>query len=134
MKRKTNMKSAPLNLKHARFLSALGAIALSCLLLLSLAPATGAQSRAAVAAKHKTFTTADEAANALIAAADPYDEAALKEILGPDSYDIIHTGEPARDREVSAQFAAKAREKKTVAPDQKNPRHEIISIGDDDWP
>ena len=28
------------------------------------------------------------------------DEAALAEILGPDSYDIIHTGEPARDQEV----------------------------------
>ena len=52
-------------------------------------------------AKAKTFATAQEAANALIEAAEQFDETALTEILGPDSYDIIHTGEPARDREVA---------------------------------
>ena len=31
------------------------------------------------------------------------------QILGPDSYDIIHTGEPARDREVAQEFAEQAR-------------------------
>lgn len=80
------------------------------------------------------FATAEEAADALIAAAEKYDEAALKEILGPDSYDIIHTGEPARDREVATEFAALARTKKSVAVDPKNRRRAILQIGDDDWP
>jgi hypothetical protein len=50
-------------------------------------------------ARAKTFATPQDAANSLIDAAEKYDEAALTEVLGPDSYDIIHTGEPARDRE-----------------------------------
>jgi hypothetical protein len=47
-------------------------------------------------AKAKSFSTAGEAANALIEAAEKFDETALTEILGSDSYDIVHTGEPAR--------------------------------------
>lgn len=115
-------------------LSAAAATALSCLLLFGVAPRTCAQKATTPAAPQKRFATADEAADALVAAADPFDENALKEILGPDSYDIIHTGEPARDREVAAQFAAKTKEKKSVAPDPKNPHREILTVGDDDWP
>ena len=48
--------------------------------------------------KGRSFATAQEAANALIDAAEKFDQTALTDILGPDSYDIIHTGEPARDR------------------------------------
>jgi hypothetical protein len=91
-----------------------------------------AQTSTIVKAKH--FSTADQAADALIDAAEKYDEAVLKEILGPDSYDIIHTGEPARDREVAQAFAAKGREKKKIALAKNNPRRAILEIGDDDWP
>lgn len=85
-------------------------------------------------AKAKTFATAAEAANALIDAAEKFDEAALTEILGPDSYDIIHTGEPARDREVSQKFAEQARIKNQISLQPKNPRRAILEIGEDDWP
>jgi hypothetical protein len=78
--------------------------------------------------------TAAEAANALIDAAEKYDEMALAEILGPDSYDIIHTGEPARDREVTQKFAEQARIKTKVSFQPKNPRRAILEIGEDDWP
>jgi hypothetical protein len=84
--------------------------------------------------KPKQFATADEAADALIAAAEKYDELGLAEILGPDSYDIIHSGEPARDREVAQKFAEQARIKKAVKLQPKNPRRAILEIGDDDWP
>jgi len=86
-----------------------------------------------VTTKAKSFATAAEAANALIDAAEKFDEAALVEILGPDSYDIIHTGEPARDREVATKFAAEARAKNHVAQ-PKNSRRAFLSIGEDDWP
>jgi len=86
-----------------------------------------------VTTKARSFTTAAEAANALIDAAEKYDEAALVEILGPDSYDIIHTGEPARDREVAQKFAAEARAKNNVAQ-PKNSRRAFLSVGEDDWP
>ena len=56
-------------------------------------------------AKAKKFATAQDAAKSLIDAAEKFDETALAEVLGPDSYDIIHTGEPARDRQVAKEFA-----------------------------
>src|SRR5262249_23216761 len=86
------------------------------------------------AAKAKTFSTAQEAADALIDAAEKYDQAALTEILGPDSYDIIHSGEPARDREVAQKFAEQARIKNNVQLQPKNPHRAILEIGEDDWP
>ena len=94
------------------------------------ATATAAQNQA----KAKSFATAEEAANALIEAAEKYDEATLTEILGPDSYDIIHTGEPARDREVAQKFAEQARIKTNVSLQPKNPRRAILEIGEDNWP
>jgi hypothetical protein len=99
--------------------------------LIAGAATTGAQSTVAV--KGKSFPTAQDAANALIDAAEKYDEAAITEILGPDSYDIVHTGEPARDREVAKEFASLARTKNNVSM-PKNGRRAFLLIGDDDWP
>jgi len=107
-------------------------LSLSVMLLLSFVPLAPAQTT--VATNGKSFPTAQDAANALIDAADKYDEAALTEILGPDSYDILHTGEPARDREVAKQFAEQARVKNHVAMPSKSARRAFLNIGDDDWP
>ena len=92
-----------------------------------------AAAQTSVTTKAKSFPTAEEAAKALIEAAEKYDEAALVQILGPESYDIIHTGEPARDREVAQKFAAEARAKNHVAQ-PKNSRRAFLSIGEDEWP
>jgi Protein of unknown function (DUF2950) len=100
-------------------------------LVLSMSIITAAQT---AVAKAKTFASAQDAANALIEAAEKYDVTALTEILGPDSYDIIHTGEPARDREVAQKFAEQARIKTNVSFQPKNPRRAILEIGEDDWP
>ncbi len=86
------------------------------------------------ASRGKAFATAEEAANALIDADEKNDEPALAEILGPDSYDIIHTGEPAREREVLKEFAAQARTKTKIALQAKNSRRAILQIGEDNWP
>lgn len=120
------------NIKRMSLSVAAVVIGLTLVVLLPAAPPANAQNVTEI--KARTFETAQEAANALIDAAEKFDEAALTEILGPDSYDIIHTGEPARDREVAMEFAAKAREKTSVVPQPKNPRRAILSIGDDDWP
>jgi hypothetical protein len=87
----------------------------------------------AAAPKGKAFETAQQAADALIDAAEKYDEAALKEILGPDSFDITHTGEPARDRENAAAFAAQARTKMSVDLNKAKTRA-ILIVGNEDWP
>src|ERR1700751_4143057 len=107
-------------------------LSLSVMLLLSFVPLAPAQT--VVATKAKSFPTAQDAANALIDAAEKYDEPAMTEILGPESYDIIHTGEPARDREVAKQFAEQARVKNHVSMQARNARRAFLSIGDDDWP
>jgi hypothetical protein len=98
-----------------------------------IAGATTVSAQTAVATKGKPFPTAQDAANALIDAAEKYDEAAITEILGPDSYDIVHTGEPARDREVAKEFASLARAKTSVSA-PKNARRAFLLIGEDDWP
>ncbi|HEX7334467.1 MAG TPA: DUF2950 domain-containing protein [Pyrinomonadaceae bacterium] len=102
--------------------------------LLVLLFASFVSAQTTVTTKAKSFATAEEAANALIEAAEKFDETALVEILGPDSYDIIHTGEPARDREVAKEFAAQARVKNHVARQAKNSRRAFLSVGEEDWP
>jgi Protein of unknown function (DUF2950) len=126
MKRSKTMKTASLHLHISKLVLAAG--------LVTLVSAFTANAQTSTAAKAKQFPTADQAAEALIDAAEKYDQAALTEILGPDSYDILHTGEPARDREVAQAFAAKAREKKKLAIAKSNPRRAILEIGDEDWP
>jgi hypothetical protein len=84
--------------------------------------------------KGKGFSSPQEAADSLITAASTYDEAQLKEILGPSSWDIIHTGEPARDKENSLAFAEQARAKMNVEVNSKNRNRATLIIGTDDWP
>jgi DUF2950 family protein len=114
---------------HIRIFTWFVAGALFC-----FAAATAVTSQTTIERKGRAFASAQDAANALIEAAEKFDELALAEILGPDSYDIIHTGEPARDREVAQKFAEQARVKTKVAMQPKNARRAILEIGDDDWP
>jgi len=100
--------------------------------ILSSRPLTNAQTTAA-GAKGKAFDSAQAAADALIAAGEQYNEAALTEILGPDSFDIIHTGEPARDKENSQAFAAQARTKMSLEYNKTKTRANIV-VGEDNWP
>src|SRR5215216_6493570 len=89
-------------------------VGLSCLLVLLLSLPISAQGNAAAASKGALFASPDVAVEALIVAAEKYDETALLQILGPNSYDIIHTGEPVVDRETVTGFAALAREKMAI--------------------
>jgi hypothetical protein len=112
-------------------------IAMACVLL--AAPTLGAAAepktaKTQAAASPRTFGTAKEAADALIAAASDYDVAALKEILGPAGVDLVVTQDPVQDRNEGAAFAAMAREKTEVVPDPKNANRATLVIGDEDWP
>src|SRR5262245_24930344 len=104
------MKSTTLYLK---FVGPLSVAAFAMFLVLCTTQSTNAQT-ATSAVKGEAFATAEEAANALIDAAEKYDVPALEKILGPDSNDILHTGEPARDAEITKAFAAEARKKMNV--------------------
>jgi len=62
-------------------------------------------SAAAAQAKGKEFASAKEAADALVQAAASFDQAALKEILGPDSNDIVSSDDPVQDKNRAVAFA-----------------------------
>src|SRR5437899_13037422 len=90
-------------------------VVLSCFVTLGI----GRQRNAPSTATPRTFPTPQAAADALIDAAEKFDLPALEQIFGPDGKDIIHTGEPARDKEMAKQFAEQARKKMNVSVDPK---------------
>lgn len=81
----------------------------------------------------KEFKTPKEAAEALVKAADTFDVAALKEILGPDAEDIISSEDQVADKNRAAAFAAKGKEKISVGSD-KDPNIAIVTVGKDNFP
>ncbi len=118
----------------ARFAVWLG---ISCAFLLP--PASGAaQSTEALAAtsaiKQRTFNSPEEAADALIVAAERFDVPALKEILGPDGVDLVVTEDTVQDKNQSAGFAAEARKQNKVVREPKNAKVAILYVGADEWP
>ena len=82
----------------------------------------------------KTFDTPQHAADALVAAAENFDVAALTEIFGPDGSDIVLSGEFSQDRKHAADFAAQARQKKSVSVDPKSGTRAFLLVGNEDWP
>ena len=87
-----------------------------------------------VRAGGKTFNTPQQAADALVGAAEQFDELALRDILGPGSEDIFLTGEYPQDRRRAVDFVAEAREKKTVSVDPKTGKRAFLLVGNEDWP
>src|ERR1700746_1358128 len=112
------------------------AIVISCLLSLALRAAAPAKPDAAGASqpKQKEFDTPKQAADALVQVASNFDVAAAKEILGPDSEDIVASEDPVQDKNRAAAFAAKAEEKMSVQTDKKNPNQAVVLVGNDDFP
>jgi hypothetical protein len=94
--------------------------------------ATAAPAAASVGAQ--TFTSPQQAADALVTAAEKFDVDALEEIFGPDGDDIVLTGEYPQDRQRAYDFAAEAREKKSVSVDPKRANRAFLLVGDEDWP
>jgi hypothetical protein len=94
------------------------------------APAAAASSATSV----KSFSSAQQAADSLIDAADKFDVAALSQIFGPNGDDIVFSGEFAQDRKHATEFVAKAREKKSVSVDPKTGTRAFLLVGDEDWP
>jgi hypothetical protein len=112
------------------------AIAISCLLSLAVhaAPAAKTDAPATSQPKGKEFDTPKQAADALTQAAESFDTGTLKDILGPDSEDIIASEDPVQDKNRAAKFAAKAKEKMSVETDKKNPNQAIVLVGNDNFP
>ena len=115
----------------ARGIMVSSAVAVLSLCLLAV---TFAQSNRNLASRGKGFPSPQEAADALVTATSTYDEAQLKEILGQNSWDITHTGEPARDKENAQAFAEQAKTKMSIEVDPKNRNRATMVVGNEDWP
>jgi hypothetical protein len=89
---------------------------------------------AAALPQQKQFDTPKQAADALIQVAANFDIAVAKEILGPDSEDIIASEDPVMDKNRAQAFAAKAKEKSSIEIDKKDPNRAILLVGNDDFP
>jgi hypothetical protein len=94
--------------------------------------APAAQTRPTAGAR--SFDTPQQAANALVDAAEKFDVQSLIEIFGPGGEDIVLTGEYPQDRQRAADFAAEAREKQSVSVDPKNGNRAFLIVGNENWP
>jgi len=129
------MKSIRVHRSLHRLVLIIGAaawISLSTLIPLSAQESDAAKS--APAAIAKTFASPKQAADALINAAEKFDEQELIAIFGTQGEDVVLTGEMPQDRERAVTFAAKGREKMSVALDPKNKNRAYLIVGNENWP
>ncbi len=128
------MVSKQPDLCELKILRALLLIAIFC----AMAPfADARQSKQAATSSlptQKSFATPKAAAEALILAAENFDVAGLKEILGPSGEDLVSSEDPVRDKNNAIAFAARAREKNEITIDPKNSKRAVLSVGEDDFP
>jgi len=87
-------------------------------------PPTGAES----------FGTPQEAADAVVAAAEKFDVEALTKIFGPAGKDIVLSGETPEDKRHASDFAAQAREKENISVDPKTGNRAFLLVGNEVWP
>jgi DUF2950 family protein len=136
MNKEKYMNTSKMNSLAVKVLSTVLAIAGCCIPTSTLhaGPQTAAATTVPAQPQQKTFDTAQQAAEAVILAAQNDDVDALLEIFGPDGKDFVATGDDVQDKNSRASFAALAKEKMHVDTDPHNKKRAILSVGGDDWP
>jgi len=134
----TDMKASSASRSPLRFVLIVGVVACLCDWVLPATEqpaATKTQTEQATqAVSAKSFATPQQAADALVDAAGKFDVATLNEIFGAAGQDIVFSGEFAQDRKHATDFAAEAREKKSVSVDPKSGNRAFLIVGNEDWP
>jgi hypothetical protein len=134
------MKSILANTKSRRQVSILCAVVCACVSAMVLSSAQRSTAKAVPrtpatsSAGAKLFDSPQQAADALVNAAETFDVAVLTEIFGADGDDVVFSGEFAQDRKRAADFAAEAREKTRVSVDQKSGNRAFVLVGNETWP
>src|SRR5208282_3565063 len=80
----------------------------------------------------KTFSSAEDASNALVTAAQSNDEKALLDILGPDAKRIVSSGDDAEDAESRANFVRRYQEMNRLVKEPDGTT--VLYIGAENWP
>lgn len=84
------------------------------------------------ATKQATFDSPDLAADALVGALKPMNEHRLKEILGPESGDLVSSGDKVADQQRAEDFLEKYNQKHEWGMDSAGGK--VLIVGDDAWP
>ena len=98
---------------------------------LGLAIAAAGGDSFGAAAQQKTFTSADEAVKAAVAAARANNEKDLLAIFGPQAKELLSSGDAVADKERRANFLAAYDQKNRLVAEKEN---RILVIGNNDWP
>ena len=121
-----------LNISTSKQLLASVILLVGCVALALQAAPPAEQKATTDAANQKQFDDPKKALDSLVQAAETFDVNALKEILGPESEDIINSEDPVMDKQRAMKFAAKAREKSAIMPFEDNPNRAAITVGKDE--
>jgi len=80
----------------------------------------------------KTFSSAQEASNALVAAAESNDEKALLDVLGSDAKQIVSSGDEAMDAESRANFVKRYHQMHRLVREPDGTT--TLYVGAENWP
>jgi len=80
----------------------------------------------------KTFSSPEDASNALVTAAQNNDEKAMLDILGPDGKQIVSSGDDAEDAESRASFVQRYQQMHRLVKETDGTT--ILIIGAENWP
>ncbi len=120
--RRTKLRLDKSHRANLPILAALTVLLAACFPSLSMAQQTG----------QKTFSSAEDASNALVAAAKNNDEKAMLDILGPDGKQIVSSGDEAQDAESRANFVQKFQQMHRLVKEPDGAT--TLYIGAENWP
>jgi Protein of unknown function (DUF2950) len=80
----------------------------------------------------KTFSSPEDASNALVTAVQSNDEKAMLDILGPDGKQIVSSGDETEDAESRAKFVQRYQQMHRLVKEQDGTT--ILYIGAENWP
>src|SRR5437764_14173126 len=118
-----------LHIMNSSKLAGLAGAVINCAFLIVAsqgAPEPKQDASAASQPKQKEFDTAKQAVDALIQVAANFDVAAAKEVLGPDSEDIVASEDLVQNKNRAEKFAARGKEKTSIEIEKKDPNRDIL--------
>jgi len=83
------------------------------------------------AVEQRTFATPEEAVKAFIEALQSNDVKTLEAIFGPESEDLISSGDPVADQSIRERFVKEFEERNRL---EQSEEKAVLVIGNEDWP
>jgi hypothetical protein len=120
--RRTKVNFDKIHWANLAELAAIAILLTACFPTRSMAQQTG----------QKTFSSPEDASNALVTAAQNNDEKAMLDILGPDGKQIVSSGDDAEDAESRASFVQRYQQMHRLAKEVDG--NTILYIGAENWP